>query len=291
MTVPPDPAPIAVPRDAAAQRPPRLLGPAFWAMIAFSVLCVAAGAGVVAFGPRQLADRAAQPAAPAVSPRAVASPPAAVLPVAAVPSATATAEPAAVDVSGLSERLAVLEQAQAQTAQAAAAALAASALVEAAQGSGPFAQELAGLAAAAPSSIEIASLKPLAEVGAPSRAALAASFPGYAARAASASRAPGNGAGLFAQARYALGRVVTLRRVGDVPGTGVDAALARAERLADDGDVAQALRTLDALPPAARDAVGPWRASAERRVEIDRRVAAIRAQALDALSRVARSAG
>src|SRR5690606_33243294 len=101
---------------------------------------------------------------------------------------------------------------------------------EASQGSGPFAQELAALRLAAPAAPELAALVRVAETGAPSRAALAAGFPDYAARAASASRAPTEGAGLGDRAAYALSRIVSVRRIGDVPGNRADAILARAER-------------------------------------------------------------
>ncbi len=79
-----------------------------------------------------------------------------------------------------------------------------------------------------------------------------------------------------------------IRRVGDVPGDGVDALLARAERQLDDGDVDHALRTLEALPPASREAIAPWTARARTRAEIDRRISAVRAQALEDLARTAR---
>nr|QQZ50472.1 hypothetical protein JKL49_02305 [Phenylobacterium glaciei] len=46
----------------------------------------------------------------------------------------------------------------------------------------------------------------------------------------------------------ALSRVVTLRQVGEVPGVGVDASLARAERQVEEGDLDHALKTLDGLP-------------------------------------------
>ena len=82
--------------------------------------------------------------------------------------------------------------------------------------------------------------------------------------------------------------VVTLRRVGDVPGDGVDALLARAERQVEDGDLERALRTLDRLPPTAREAMALWRARAERRAEIDRNAQALRARALQALAVEAR---
>ena len=69
-----------------------------------------------------------------------------------------------------------------------------------------------------------------------------------------------------------------------MPGDSVDALLARAERQVEDGDLDHALRTLDRLPTKARDAIGGERARAERRAEIDRNAAALRARALQALA-------
>lgn len=162
--------------------------------------------------------------------------------------------------------------------------------MQAAQGSRPFAPEVKAVADLAPS-LDLRALQADAERGAPSRAALAASFPDYAARAASAARAPGDGAGVLARVGHALSRVVALRRVGEVPGDGPDAILARAERQIDDGDIVGALATLEALPADARDALGPWRDRAERRAKIDREIVRIRAQALQELSQLARSGG
>ena len=274
---------LTAPRDPAAYRPRPLLGVTFWAMIAFGVICVLAGVGLATFGPKLLAQ------APILktSPEPVAGPERAAVPVAPdPPPPPEAAEPAAAsaDVDRLSARVSALETHEAQTSQAAAAALAAAAAVEASQGSGPFADQMAGLAAISPPSPELTALVRLAEAGAPSRAALAASFPAYAARAASAARAPADGAGLAARISYQLSRIVTLRRVGDVPGDSVDALLARAERQVEDGDLDHALRTLDRLPTGARDVIGGWRSRAERRAEIDRNAAALRARALRALA-------
>src|SRR5690606_369785 len=166
-------------------------------------------------------------------------------------------------------------------------ALAAAALVEASQGARPFDGELTALLAAAPGLGDLAALRPLAQAGAPTRAALAAGFPDFAARAVIAARAPGERAGLMARIGYALSQVIILRRVGETNGSAPDAVLARAERLVEDGDLDQALRTLAALPPPAREALAPWLARAERRAEIDRRVAALRAKALADLARQA----
>jgi hypothetical protein len=291
MSLTPEPLEAAAPRDPASYRPPRLLGPGFWAMIAFSVLCVMAGAAMVTFAPRLFAKPAPArvadipPATAIVTPRAERSPAGGELAPAPATAAPAPSE----EISRLNDRLAALEERESQMAQAAAGALAAAALVEASQSSRPFTDELSALETVSPPSTELRSLRRLAELGAPSHTALAASFPDYAARAAAASRAPGEGAGLMARIGYALSRVVSLRRVGDVPGKGADAVLAKAERMVEDGDLDQALAVMDGLPLASRESLAPWRAGAERRAEIDRRVIAVRTEALEGLARISRT--
>jgi len=277
-------APSDMPPDPTAYRPKPLLGATFWAMVAFAVLCVLAGVAIASFGPRWLAGKPAPGAAVEPPPAAAtATPPQTSVP-ATAPAARPLADDVSPDVARLDARVARLEAQQAHASQAAAAALAASVVVEASQGAAPFADELASFRALAPPSPELQSLERLARAGAPSRIALAASFPDYAARAASAARAPGDKAGLGERILYALSRIVSLRRVGDVPGDGVDALLARADREVEDGDLDRALLTLDRLPPNAREAIAPWRGRAERRAEIDRNAEALRARALQALA-------
>jgi hypothetical protein len=282
---------ITAPKDPAAYRPKPLLGVTFWAMLILMLLCVMAGVAIADFGPRLFAPKPPAPKSVAEAPvsgePAVTAALPAVLPPVAAP---APAAPSA-DVSKLSARVATLEAQESHASQAAAAALAASAVVEASQGTGPFADELSSLRAISPPSPELQALARLAQAGAPSRTALAATYPDYAARAASAARAPGNKAGLGARIVYELSRVVTLRRVGEQSGDGVDALLARGERQVDDGDLDKALRTLDRLPPGAKDAMAPWRARAERRAEIDRSAEALRARALQTLASQARGGG
>ena len=288
MMPPPSDAEITAPKDPAAYRPKPLLGVTFWAMLVLMLLCVLAGVAIADFGPRLFGPKpaakttidtpaAGEPAVATVAPSAPAAPVAAPQP----------AAPAA-DVTKLSARVATLESQQSHASQAAAAALAASAVVEASQGTGPFADELSSLRAISPPSPELQALARLAQAGAPSRTALAASYPDAAARAASAARAPGGKAGIGERIVYELSRVVSLRRVGDPAGDGVDAVLARAERQVEDGDLDHALRTLDRLPPGARDAMAAWRARAERRAEIDRNAEALRARALQTLASQAR---
>jgi hypothetical protein len=282
MSLTPDPAEMTAPKDPAAYRPRRMAGLGGWAVVAFGVACLLAGAALALFAPRLLAGRlgpADRTELQQTQPLATAAP-APGLPPEPAAAAAPVAGPSSTELRQLHARIAALESHETRTTQAAAAALAAAALVEASQGSGPFAQELAALRLAAPAAPELAALVRVAETGAPSRAALAAGFPDYAARAASASRAPAEGAGLGDRAAYALSRIVSVRRIGDVPGNRADAILARAERMVEDGDFDGALLALDALPPAAREAMAPWRARAERRAEIDRQVGALRAQAL-----------
>ena len=270
-------------------RPARLMGPMFWVMVVFGLICVVAGYALSRFGPHVFpvkpkpavsSDLAnLRPLAPAQTYPADDPPPVDVAP--AAPNAEA--------INRLAQRIDALEVEQSRTAEAAASALAAAALMEAAQTSRPFAEELAALDAVSPPSAELRALRRVAERGAPSRSALAASVPDYAARAAGAARAPGESAGLMTRLAAALSRVVTLRQVGDVPGKGVDALLARAERQVEEGDLDHALRTLDGLPPGGRDALAPWRAAAETRADIDRRISSVRVQALEDLARLARS--
>jgi hypothetical protein len=269
-------------------RPRPVLGLTIWAMVAFTVLCILAGVAIADFGPRLFAQAskpaAVPPSAGALAPAPAPAPPQA--PAISPTPATAAAPPA--DVARLDARVASLEGQQARAAQAAAAALAASVVVEASQGTAPFAEEMESLRAISPPSPELQSLARLAQAGAPSRTALATSFPDYAAQAARAARAPGENAGLGDRIVYALSSIVSLRRVGDTAGGGVDGVLALAERQVDDGDIERALRTLDRLPPGARDAIAPWRGRAERRAEIDRNAQALRTRALQALAAQAR---
>ena len=101
---------------------------------------------------------------------------------------------------------------------------------------------------------------------------------------------PGTPVYRFARIRYALSSIVSIRHVGSIKGSTPDAILARAQAQLDEGDVEAAVATLEALPDPAREVLAPWFAAANRRIEIDRQVGSVRADALAALSRLARSA-
>jgi hypothetical protein len=285
-----DPADISAPHDPAAYGRPMRLGPLFFLLIGFGLLCILGGAFVAFAAPKFLKPQPAPhpaAAAPALAPSASIDARLADIQarLAAAPAPVAPGQAPSPQVSALADRVERLEASQQRLFNAASGALAAASLSEAAATSRPFAGELAALQAALPDSLDVAALRPLAETGAPTTAALAAEFPDVAARAAIASRARARGEGFFAQVAQALASIVTIRRVDKTDGTGADAVLARAQRRLDEGDLAGASAELGALPGAGRDAVGAWRQRAARRIEIDRRIQAIRAAALAELAR------
>ncbi len=274
----PDTDDITPPRDPAAFARPRGRGIGIVAIAALCVICVLLG-----FAGSQLASRfgAQSPAAPPAEP---ATPPSldrqARAPAPVLAGAPSVAPVSASGYEDLEARLASVEAGQHRTLTAAGAALAAAGLAEAAQTSRPFERELAALERVLPLSPDARALRPMAETGAPSRAALAAEYPVAAARASTAAREPGEGAVVVDRIFHALSAVVSIRRVSETSGNGPDAILARAERQAAEGDLVAALATLRALPPGAATAMSGWQARARQRVALDQHLANIRAQAL-----------
>ncbi len=287
MTALPDPSDLAPSRDPAAYGRRRLFSVGFWAMMALCLLCVLAGAALVKFAPMF----APAPPHAAATPAPPGPAPAAGQPSAATPAAltqAGQAADAAAAVSTLTDRVQRLESGQAHALDAASQALAASALAEAAAQPRPFVDELAAFEHVLPYSPDARALRPLAAQGAPTRAALAAELSRAGADAAVAARRPDRNAGFLATLGYAISRVVSVRRI-DGAGSSTDAALARAEAQAADGDLDGAVRLVDGLPPSARDALASWRAKAQRRLEIDRHIASLRAQALGGLTAFAKT--
>jgi hypothetical protein len=274
-----DPAELAPTRDPAAYVRRPLLTGGFWVMMVFCGLCLLAAAAVVVLGPRLAPVRrvASVAAAPAATPPS--TPP-------ALQAATPITAPATSDLAGRVQRL---ESTQARALNAASAAIAASALGEAAARPTPFTADLTAVARVLPASPDAMALAALAQQGAPTRAALATQLAELAGEVSTAARAPGKDASFMDRAFYAFSRVVSVRRV-DTHATGADAVLARAENAASDGNLEGAVAMLDTLPDTARDRLAPWREKAMRRIEIDRRVAALRAQAIANLAQAQQGA-
>jgi hypothetical protein len=260
----------------------------FWAALGFMLVCLVAAVVVAYAGPKIWPKAPPKPAPAAAQPREDAQTQALKARIAdlereldrAHQAAAAPAGPGDAPSAAVSARLDHLEQAERRTAHAAAAAVAAGALADAAETSRPFVGELAALERLTPQTDLLTGLRPLAETGAPTRAALAAGFPDVAARAASALHTPPKGASPLARILAALSRLVVIRRIDDLDARTPDAALARAERALSDGDVKGALAEVDALPQPARDAIGEWREGARRRLEIERHIEGLRARAL-----------
>jgi hypothetical protein len=132
----------------------------------------------------------------------------------------------------------------------------------------PFASDAALLAPLAQDDNKIAeiatTLRPLAESGVASRAALSGDFASVARNAMADDLADDS----FGQ--RVLGKLkalVSLRRVGaDVPGDTVEAKLARAEAALKDGDLAKAVDLVKSLPPQSARAATDWLTRAEARL-------------------------
>jgi uroporphyrinogen-III synthase len=105
-----------------------------------------------------------------------------------------------------------------------------------------------------------AGLQPYAQAGVASRAALEAEFPAVAKAAMAEDLSDDSyGARLVGKLRG----LVSLRRVGDVPGDTTEAKLARAETALHAGDLAKAVDLVKSLPPQTNKATAAWLAKAE----------------------------
>jgi uroporphyrinogen-III synthase len=127
-------------------------------------------------------------------------------------------------------------------------------------------------------------LKPYAEAGVASRAALAAEFPAVA-KAALAQDLADDSFGERVLGK--LRNLVSLRRVGDVPGDAVEAKIARAEVALKQGNLAQAVVLMKSLPANVASAVAPWLAKAEAHLAAEQAVDRLSAYAVQLLGQAA----
>lgn len=143
-------------------------------------------------------------------------------------------------------------------------ALGLAALTDAAARSEPFEAERAALARAWPGQSDLQALQSVARAGAPSVNALEERFPGEAIRAAAGGSRPFWG-------------LVEVRPAGDGQGEGAAALAARAEARLDRGDLAGAVEAAGQLDGAAAEAAADWLRGARARLEIEQRIAGLRA--------------
>lgn len=178
------------------------------------------------------------------------------------------------EVRRLQEELPAVAAEARAAATAARASYAVVAASEAARSSGPFEQAHASLAALLPNDPNVAALAPLARVGAPTRNELGERFDGLDNEIIRAARQSQAGSGFWGRIQAALAQWIVIRRsnAGDTP----EGMVERAEqRLAAD-DLAGAIEQLNRLSGAPKSVAQPWINDAQRRLEIDQRIAAIR---------------
>jgi hypothetical protein len=185
------------------------------------------------------------------------------------------AEVFAAELKDLSARLDALaaRPAPAVESERAARSVAIGVLRQAADEGAPFADDLAMLAAVGADAADLAALKPLAEKGAPSTAALAAEFPGIADAILLATSQVDPNAGFFDRVAGFGRSLVSVRPTAPMPGKTPDAIVSRMQAAVDLGDLSAALAEREALPAEGKAASADWAARAADRVAIDGLVA------------------
>jgi hypothetical protein len=126
----------------------------------------------------------------------------------------------------------------------------------------------------------VGQLQPAAKTGVASRAVLANEFPAVAKAALAEDLADDS----FGQ--RVLGKLrslISLRRVGDVPGDGVEAKIARAEVALNQGNLVQAVELVKSLPPNVANATSAWLAKAEAHLAAEQAVDRLSAYAVQLL--------
>jgi hypothetical protein len=190
-----------------------------------------------------------------------------------MPSSTEVAALVA-EVRRLQEELPSVAAEARSAATAARASYAVVAASEAARSSGPFEQAYAALVALLPNDPNVAALAPLARTGAPTRTELRDSFARLDNEIIRAAHQAQAGAGFWGRIQATLAQWIVIRRAGrgDTP----EGIVERAEQYLAADRLEAAIEELNKLPPAPKRAAQPWINDASRRLEIDRRIAAIR---------------
>ncbi|MBC7770415.1 MAG: hypothetical protein H7124_16670, partial [Phycisphaerales bacterium] len=187
---------------------------------------------------------------------------------------TAEVSALVVEVRRLQEELPAVAQEARAAATAARASYAIVAASEASRSSGPFEQAHAQLAALLPGDANVAALEPLSRTGAPTRSELQDRFERLDNEIIRAARQSQAGAGFWGRIQAALAQWIVVRRAdaGDTP----EGIVERAEQALAGDRLDLAIQELNSLPAQPKRAAQDWINDAQRRLEIDRRIAAIR---------------
>ncbi|TPM30101.1 COG4223 family protein [Mesorhizobium sp. B2-3-4] len=188
-------------------------------------------------------------------------------------------------------RLAALEQSVSQLsgkvdAQASqpkiALAIAASALKAALDRGAPFSAELDTLAAISPNAPELATLRPYAEKGVPTRTEIASQMDAAANAMVAAATPVDQNAGFLQNLMASAESLVKVRPIGAVEGKGAPETVARMEVAVTQGDYAKALSEYDTLPEAVKAAGADFAGKLKARIEVETQVDALISGAMKA---------
>jgi len=160
--------------------------------------------------------------------------------------------------------------------EAARAAFAVSAAADASRSSGPFEQSYRTLATLLPDDPNVRALAPLSRTGAPTRIELRDDFAEIENDIIRAARQAQAGAGFWGRVQAALAQWVTVRRRGE--GDTAVGVVERASRMLAVDNLAGAVQELRRLSGPPARVAHPWLNGAQRRLEIDTRLGAIRTE-------------
>jgi hypothetical protein len=146
----------------------------------------------------------------------------------------------------------------------------------------PFAGEWGALTRRGADAAKLAALKPFADSGAPTVAALATGFAKLAPNLVAAATPPAEG-GVVDRMLDHMRSLVRVRKVGEAAGDSADAVVARVSAALAHGDLAAALDAYRHLPDAARQASADWGKAAEARLAAAAAAQGLRAEAIGRL--------
>jgi hypothetical protein len=184
------------------------------------------------------------------------------------------------DLAALAERIAKLEATlpeivnvlnkESAGAKSAAVAIAFANLRAAVSDGRPYAAELDTISALAPSVGDLGVLPAYAETGIPTVPELARSFATARDTALALAAAPAAGGSLVDNLMASAQSLVTIRRIDEAPsGDGPAATLARAKAALDQGELAAAVKDVETLDGATREAFSAWLGEARARLGAD----------------------
>lgn len=156
-------------------------------------------------------------------------------------------------------------------------------LTRAAQGSAPFKAEYDVVAALEPQDTRLAALAPIAAKGLPTAGTLMGSFGNLADRAMDLERIA-KSEGMWDRWWANFTSLVSSRKIGETGDNSTEGRLARAEVRMKAGDLAAAVRELNAIKGPAAEPLKPWLADAAARIRLETILAELNTRAIQALS-------